>query len=497
MLALTGACQQTKAKSVDPSPLHSSATPSVIPLPATLTPPDPSEPSQANLRSGFINHKGEFVIPPKFQSAGSFEGELASVATEKGFAYIDKAGKFVTPPGVYFSGWSGNCGESRSDYEKALYGIKQEVKVLNASGSNTEEKQSRFGYIDAKGKIVIPLTVHFCANPFYEGMAQIGDITQQATPDEIQASEELKKQTGYGDVPGLRYGYIDTTGKMVIPPQFHAAESFHWGIAKVGMKSFEPDPSTPGQKKPVMRYGYINKQGQYLLEPREKSNSLDIKRDITSCDQAKQVIQNYQKMTGSQTMGTLIPFYERWCTLGEGLSVSQGENVNGLINQAGKEVVPLNFKWSELGMFSEGLLAIKRFDPKTETSAWGYINKQGRWAIKPQFSYAGEFRDGMAPVDLRILKPGAEDYSNLLVNRDGKLLFPNDPDGGYQRDFTVDSEEEISEGLARVRDRNENRCFINNQGEFVIPCKFKGASNFSEGLAAVTIEIKPKKRDRY
>jgi hypothetical protein len=478
VLALTGSCQQTKARDIDPSPLPSSTTPSVIPLPATLDPTasSSSDPAQENLRYGFINHQGEFVIPPKFRGAVPFSGGLAHVVTEKGFAYIDKAGNFVTPPGAYYPNGFSNCGETDSNCKEALHGIRQEVKVLNASATGGEAKQSRFGYINVTGKIVIPLTAHFSAASFSDGMARIGDITQQATPDEIRAAEEEKKRTGYGDLPGLRYGYIDTTGKTVIPPQFYDATPFRWGVAQVSIKSFEPDPSNSGKKKAILRYGYINKQGRYLIEP-------TLTKSEIGCETGKLLVRNSQARMGKEALTMNSPLVDELCGVSEGLVVKAIGDVAGkgvsYYDRNGKLAIPKVFQ--DADKFSEGLAAVTPIGSSNEA---GYIDKQGNLVIKPQeFSYTGPFKDGMAPVNFSRY-PSTTDQDEVLINRSGKLLLPKDE--AYQR-----VEDGISEGLALVRSREDNRCFINDQGEIVIPCKFKVASPFSEGLAAVAIEVKP------
>lgn len=57
---------------------------------------------------------------------------------------------------------------------------------------------------------------------------------------------------------------------------------------------------------------------------------------------------------------------------------------------------------------------------------WGYIDKTGKWVIKPQFAYASSFRDGLAPVKLR---PGkGEDWivgreETTFIDKTGKAVF--------------------------------------------------------------------------
>ncbi|MCI0472893.1 MAG: WG repeat-containing protein, partial [Ignavibacteria bacterium] len=48
-----------------------------------------------------------------------------------------------------------------------------------------------------------------------------------------------------------KYGYIDTTGKIIIKPQFDNARDFYEGLAVVGI----------GQK-----WGYIDKTGMIVIE---------------------------------------------------------------------------------------------------------------------------------------------------------------------------------------------------------------------------------------
>lgn len=64
----------------------------------------------------------------------------------------------------------------------------------------------RYGYIDRSGRVVIPPRFHF-AQIFSEGMARV--------------------------VVDDRSGYIDRTGRVVIAPRFHRAFKFSDGLARV------------------------------------------------------------------------------------------------------------------------------------------------------------------------------------------------------------------------------------------------------------------------
>jgi WG containing repeat len=57
-------------------------------------------------------------------------------------------------------------------------------------------------------------------------------------------------------VPSSHYGFIDTSGAVVIQPRFDFATDFSEGLAAVGVR-----------KNNVMKYGYIDKTGTWVIEP--------------------------------------------------------------------------------------------------------------------------------------------------------------------------------------------------------------------------------------
>jgi len=56
---------------------------------------EPHDSLAAACEIGFINREGEFVIPPRFLAAGTFRGGLCLVETEKEIAYIDRCGNSI------------------------------------------------------------------------------------------------------------------------------------------------------------------------------------------------------------------------------------------------------------------------------------------------------------------------------------------------------------------------------------------------------------------
>jgi hypothetical protein len=370
------------------------------------------EPQNENLRYGFVDRTGQFVIPAKFKSASCFKGGLAPVTTSEGDTYIDKSGRYLIKPGDYLTYHSGNCDDIWPNYVEGLHIIRRDIQSSTSQdGKHVSETKRYYGYVNMQGTVVIPLTQYLSVEDFSDGMARVYLLTE-ATSDEIEAA----KRRGAGPKPGTKVGFINTTGKLVIPVKFDGAEGFRWGIAKVRVERYEPDPDNPGQKKTITTYGFIDKQGRYLVEPTTEFTDPDY-----SCKVLDKLFKNYQIFVGKDA-------------------------------------------------FEKNSAAIK------ETC--GPVDY---W----------KFRDGFKPLDIDL--PPSSDVDKLLTDKSGKKLFPGKsssaPGAYYQR---VD--DGINEGLALIERDDGMECFIDNQGNFVIPCKLKSARAFTEGLAAVAIEIDPKKK---
>ena len=90
---------------------------------------------------------------------------------------------------------------------------------------HVEDFNGKFGFIDSTGKTVIPF-IYSAAGPFSEGLAAVRDDTR-------------------------KWGYIDITGKVVIPFQWSYASFFSDGLSKV--------------KDENRKYGYIDKTGTLVV----------------------------------------------------------------------------------------------------------------------------------------------------------------------------------------------------------------------------------------
>lgn len=203
---------------------------------------------------GYVDHSFQWVIPPQFHTAEDFQEGIALVSAADarlpdGWAYIDKTGKILfRDTGKY------GLGIPRS-FSDGL----AEMEIAQPSGGPVS-----FEFVDVTGQLAIGPTLGM-ARDFHEGyvFAFVGDDGHLALIDKPGRQTKLD---GFGpnafnsqfheglaavDDQGSLYGYIDPSGKWVIPPQFDYAERFSDGVARVEWR----------RKR---EWGYIDKQGRVI-----------------------------------------------------------------------------------------------------------------------------------------------------------------------------------------------------------------------------------------
>ncbi|HYM76114.1 MAG TPA: WG repeat-containing protein [Candidatus Dormibacteraeota bacterium] len=259
---------------------------------------------------------------------------------------------------------------------------KKETPRLFAVCDRCATKDRRWGYIDSTGKLVINSQFEEVAD-FSEGLAAVKT--------------------------GSRWGFIDEDGKFVINPQFDEVSSFAEGLAAV---------------KSDGKWGYVDKTGKYTINPQ---------------------------------------FYDA-AMFSEGLAPVFGTETgfkHGYIDRSGKNVI--NAQFDDVRCFFEGRAAVKLGDK------WGYINRRGKYIINPQFDEASDaFSEGRAAFKI------------------GDKWGYIDEDGKYVVNPQFDSAGKFSEGLAVVQS-GEKWGYVDLKGNFAISPQFAKAEDFSEGFAAVKL----------
>ncbi len=196
-----------------------------------------------------------------------------------------------------------------------------------------------------------------------------------------------------------KFGYIDTSGHVVIPYRFDEAGVFIQNRARVKIDG---------------KYGLIDHHGDFVVPPK----------------------------------------YTEVNAFSEGRAVVREGRLSGLIDEDGKEIVPPNYKW--LSSFSDGLAIFSNFTLSAETQRFGAIDATGRVVIEliyaelqpfsndraafrrdgkfgflsktgdivvpAIYDFAGAFHDGYANVGVK----RADGTGNLVgtIDVDGHVVVP-------------------------------------------------------------------------
>ncbi len=302
---------------------------------------------------------------------------------------------------------------------------------------------------------------------------------------------------------GGKWGYIDSQGKVIVPPRLIKAGDFRDGLAwvqadeglgcpgparengvhdsQLGYASVRrrPGADTPVMPGPDSKFGYFDRRGKVVIEPRY-DDALDFSGGLAAVN------------IGAVSERFPRPFLKeggKW----------------GFIDKTGRVVIPIRFEWVDSKGFSEGLALVgvgqkRAFIDKTgrivltleghdaarersivaaygfsegravvsTSSGSGFIDKTGKWAIAPRFHSAHEFSEGLAAAGIG-KKWG-------YVDHDGRITIPLQFDDGG----------DFSEGLAPIL-QGEHWSYIDGRGKLVITGPYNDQERFIGGLARVHV----------
>jgi hypothetical protein len=219
--------------------------------------------SNETTRFGFIDRTGKFVIAPRFDLATSFSDGVAAVCTgpcripersgpRPSYGYIDKAGDYVIE-----GTWEG--AGPFSDGRAWVY----EMPVL-VEGKLADYQQPTSPLIDRAGKFVSEARFRW-GMPFSNGLAVTdrGYVNRAGEVAMAQPSPDRSFAEGWARViEGGRSVFLDTTGKVVLRPDCQYAESFSEGLAPACKNNHEYENG----------WGYIDKTGKFVIPPQFHHN---------------------------------------------------------------------------------------------------------------------------------------------------------------------------------------------------------------------------------
>lgn len=268
---------------------------------------------------GYIDKNGKEIIPPRYKEASDFMLDCAFVKTDDKFALIDTCGKELTPP---------------------IFDAYESIDQF-AEGLNAVKAGNKWGFVNKNGQWVIPAKYDNAAN-FRSGLASVYNapddyfINPQGKAVYPPLFDEWLYDPGDGTCIAFKkegkYGFADSTGRVIIQPQYKMAYSFSEGLAYVT----DDNHGT----------GFINMQGEYVIPPKYEFNG---------------------------------PVY---CQ--EGRVIICQNNLRGFMDKNGKKITPIQYNYAT--PFNNGFAKVAYLDKAKMTSiyveyAYGYINRNGKEII--------------------------------------------------------------------------------------------------------------------
>jgi WG containing repeat len=297
--------------------------------------------------------------------------------------------------------------------------------------------------------------------------------SKQTTDNQSIKADDKPRDAKYEDY-GHRWGFIDTSGKMLIPFQYEDAGDFSEGLAAVRIGDF---------------WGYINKKAELVI-PATFKGAWDFKGGMARV----LTVENKVGYLDKKGRWAITPNYENATDFKENLAVVETEKGFTYINTDGK--TPISTIFEQASPFEKGLAKVRLNDKV------GLINKNGSYVLKPNYQLVTLQKNGFIryetdhktnvctsrgeavslPKGIKVVyyRPNAilvATASNpKLVDKKGKILI----------DSTYEEMTPLLDTLWAVRDDGKTAIY-SNKGVEIIPFKFNQLYQFSEQKVAFQI----------
>jgi hypothetical protein len=192
---------------------------------------------------GYANKNGRVVLAGKYDLAEVFRGDPALAKVYVGtlrhgmqgegkWGLIDRTGNEIVP-----------CKYSR------IFAFQEGMaEVYTGELYNGSPMDGKFGFIDDAGVEIVPLKYDNVQHGFSEGLAAVN------TGGKYEFIRGINRHAFRGG----KWGYIDRTGKEVIPLEYVKAGKFSEGKAMVAIS-----------ENGITKEGYIDKTGKFIAPPIE------------------------------------------------------------------------------------------------------------------------------------------------------------------------------------------------------------------------------------
>ena len=240
---------------------------------------------------------------------------------------------------------------------------------LNQFGLAQVEKDDCYGYVNARGEVVVPCE-----------WAYVSDFSTDGFCTVARRATETNAKNANSPFVYYKFGVMDRHGGQVLAAVWQrVGDSYDQSWGSTRDNSYRCNIATPAFSEGKLR--------------------------VQAADDAYGFVD-----TAGQPVGDI-----RWAGIGdfsEGLAwvKEKGQPLYGFINDQGRVVIPPQY--AAVSGFSEGLAAVLT----TTLTGYQYIDKQNNVVIPALFIKAGSFQNGLADV-----------YSNdlgwLVIDKQGELVY--------------------------------------------------------------------------
>jgi hypothetical protein len=238
------------------------------------TAPSSLVPFRRGNRWGYADHKRHPVLPLAYDEAGPFVNEVAWIRQGTLFGYIDGGGNPVTPV-QYTRASNFSQGRAHVELHGEIFDIDsngQRLDILSDSEPETDylqqgdivRRQGKVGFrFTAGSNTIVPTEYDEIQDLHHDGLLAVLQSTKWGV---LNAKGKLVLPLAYDAIRATatnafaypiveqagRFGYLDNEGKLMIQVKYNTAEPFIGEVARV---------TTPEGKT-----GYIDSRGQEYFE---------------------------------------------------------------------------------------------------------------------------------------------------------------------------------------------------------------------------------------
>lgn len=384
---------------------------------------------------GLIDRDGNMVLPCNYNSLKLY-GKVALVKTSS-WGVVGLDGREIVP-----------C--RYSEEKIAVFPEEELIRI--------ETGMQEYHFINYEGKDIIPNGLR----------AVIGAGKEWNKDDRVTFSEGMAAASLTTNDPYHTYGFVDKSGKVVIPARYRYPAIFQDGLAWA-------DGSLINKKgevislEDIIHSDLVNGYGDYdhgILITKGSNNRYGL-WDIIKKKEIVAPVYDWISSDYDATYG--CRFFVK-----DSIILVQNDKKYGAVTANGKEIVPCQYSYAEI---INGFVRVCQ--EIGYNRAYGLYNKEGKELLKcGEYSRIEVVEDGILATRVKDVKLTV--VAGCIFNLEGNELITVDE--GNSLDFRP-----LSEGLVAIDKNYKGYGFYDTNGDVVIQPKYEDAGYFSEGLAPVKL----------